>query len=188
MSKEQSPAEAGENTQPETVLENNQTDTGAENAASVTDPMVAEVEKLKAELSEQKDKYLRLYSEFDNYRRRTAKEKLEVIKTASEDLILALLPVVDDMERARLNLESTNEISALKEGLDLVFHKMNKVLAAKGLKQMETKGQAFDANLHEAITQFPGDESLKGKVIEELEKGYFLHEKAIRFAKVVIGA
>lgn len=147
-------------------------------------------EKLGIELAEAKDKYLRLYSEFENFRRRNAKEKLDLVKTASAGLVEQLLPVVDDFERAQEANKSQEDIEAIKEGFGLIHNKLLKTLEAKGLKVMETeKGTDFDADLHEAITQFPADEDgLKGKIIDTVEKGYYLGEKVIRFAKVVIGA
>ncbi len=147
-------------------------------------------EKLQIELAEAKDKYLRLYSEFENFRRRNAKEKLEMVKTASAGLVEQLLPVVDDFERAQEANKSQEDIEAIKEGFGLINNKLFKTLEAKGLKVMETeKGTDFDADLHEAITQFPAEEdSLKGKIIDTVEKGYYLGDKVIRFAKVVIGA
>jgi molecular chaperone GrpE len=144
--------------------------------------------KTEEELSEMKDKYLRLYSEFDNFRRRTSKERLDLLKTANEDMIAALLPVVDDMERAKQATETATDINAVKEGLNLVFNKLSNVLQQKGLKAMEAVGQPFDADLHEAITQTPAGEEMKGKVVDEVEKGYSLNDKVIRFAKVIIGA
>lgn len=147
-------------------------------------------EKLSIELAEAKDKYLRLYSEFENFRRRNAKERLELVKTASSDLMEQLLPVIDDFERAQNANKSQEDVEAIKEGFDLIHNKLFKTLENKGLKVMETaKGTEFDAELHEAITQFPTDEEeLKGKIIDTVEKGYYLGEKVIRFAKVVIGA
>lgn len=145
--------------------------------------------KLRAELGEMKDKYLRLYSEFDNFRRRTAKERNELLKTANQELMTALLPVLDDLERARNAMDEAEDVAAVKKGVELVFHKIDNTLQQKGLKPMQAIGEPFDADLHEAITQVPAPEDdMKGKVIDEVEKGYFLHDKVIRFAKVVIGA
>jgi len=144
--------------------------------------------KVEEELSEMKDKYLRLYSEFDNFRRRTSKERLDLMKTANQEMMAALLPVVDDLERAKQATEKATEIDAVKEGLDLVFSKLGNVLQQKGLKAMEAIGQPFDAELHEAITQIPAGDDMKGKVVDEVEKGYYLNDKVIRHAKVVIGA
>ncbi|MCS6823290.1 MAG: nucleotide exchange factor GrpE [Cytophagaceae bacterium] len=149
----------------------------------------AELEALKSENEALKDKYLRLYSEFENFRKRNIKEKAELIKSASEDTILAILPVIDDLERA---LKSFGENELLKEqleGITLIYNKLVKSLEAKGLKAMTCIGEVFNPELHEAITQTPiEDESMKGKIIDEVQKGYFLHDKVIRFAKVIIGA
>ena len=147
-------------------------------------------EKLQAEVAEAKDKYLRLYSEFENFRRRNAKERIELIKTASSDLMTELLPTIDDFDRAKQANEKQEDVEAIKEGFDLIHNKLIKTLEAKGLKLMEAeKGTPFDADLHEAVTQFPvEEEELKGKIIDTVEKGYYLGEKVIRFAKVVIGA
>ncbi|MBB6610846.1 nucleotide exchange factor GrpE [Pontibacter sp. Tf4] len=143
-----------------------------------------------AELAEMKDKYIRLMAEFENFRRRTAKERLELIKTANEDLMTELLPVLDDMERARQSMEETKEVDALLQGLELVFHKLRQVTQQKGLQPMGTKaGDTFDADMHEAVTQTPApSDELKGKIVDVIEKGYTLNDKVIRFAKVVIGA
>ena len=146
-------------------------------------------EKLTIELAEAKDKYLRLYSEFENFRRRNAKEKLEMVKTASAGVIEDLLPVVDDFERAQQANQTQEDIEAIKEGFGLIQNKLFKTLENKGLKVMNTeKGTDFDADFHEAVTQFPAEEELKGKIIDTVEKGYYLGEKVVRFAKVVIGA
>lgn len=143
----------------------------------------------KQEIAELKDKYLRLYADFENFRRRTSKEKLEMLSTASSDVVRDILPVVDDFERAKLSFESSTDILALKEGVELIFTKLVKTLEAKGLKPMEAKGTAFDADIHESIAQFPAPtDDLKGKVIDEIEKGYYLNDKVIRFAKVIVGA
>ncbi len=143
-----------------------------------------ESETTTDELAEIKDKYLRLYSDFENFRKRTAKEKIELIQTASAELITDLLPAIDDYERALANAPE-GEIS---EGIQLIFSKIKSTLQAKGLKELEAKGEIFNADYHDCITQFPAPtETEKGKVIEVVEKGYTLHEKVIRFAKVVVG-
>lgn len=145
--------------------------------------------KLEQELAEQKDKFIRLYSEFENYKRRTAKEKLEFAVSANKELMTALLPIIDDMERAEKSIEASTDVDAIKEGLKLVFGKLTKTLENKGLKIIEAQGQPFDSEFHEAITQIPApSEDLKGKVVDVVEKGYFLNDKIIRFAKVVIGS
>lgn len=149
----------------------------------------AELEKLQTELTEQKDKYLRLYSEFENFRRRTAKEKNEMILSANEQLIKALIPVVDDFERAEKAFGEKKEDKEL-EGFFLIQNKFKKILDQYGVKAMDIKpGADFNADLHEAITQIPApSEKLKGKIVDVVEKGYHLNEKVIRFAKVVVGS
>jgi len=135
------------------------------------------------------DRYTRLYSEFDNYRKRTIKERADLIKTAGSDIFAAILPVLDDFERASKALEVSGESNPAQEGMLLISQKLKGILIGRGLEEMSAKGQDFDPDLHEAITQIPApDESLKGKVIEELEKGFSLHGKVIRFAKVVVGS
>ncbi len=145
-------------------------------------------DKTTSELAELKDKYLRLYADFENFRRRTAKEKLDMINSANEGLLKSLSPVIDDFERAKQSMDSTDDITAVKEGVDLIYTKFTKTLESKGLKPMVSKGEPFDADLHESITQFPAPSpDLKGKVIDEVEKGYYLNDKVIRFAKVIVG-
>ena len=141
------------------------------------------------ELAAAKDKYLRLYAEFENYRRRTSKERLDLVKTANEELILDLLSVVDDLERSLQIFENKEEVAPMYEGIQLVYQKFSKVLTQKGLKAMEIgPGSDFDSEYHEAVAQTPApDEKLKGKIVDVLEKGYFLGEKVLRYAKVVIG-
>lgn len=135
-----------------------------------------------------KDKYIRLYSEFENYRKRTAKEKIEIITNASENVIKEILPIVDDFERAILNNKDVSDAENIKEGLELIYNKLNKTLANQGLKSMDSIEKEFDADIHEAITKIPAPkENLKGKVIDVIEKGYTINEKVIRFAKVVVG-
>ncbi|WP_162053729.1 nucleotide exchange factor GrpE [Pontibacter pamirensis] len=143
-----------------------------------------------AELAEMKDKYIRLMAEFENFRRRTAKERIDLSKTANQDLMSELLPVIDDMERARQSIEATKDVDAMLQGLELVFHKLKHVTQQKGLKPMEIKpGDSFDSDMHEAVTQIPApSEEMKGKIVDVIEKGYTLNDKVIRFAKVIIGA
>jgi molecular chaperone GrpE len=146
------------------------------------------LQKLSADLAEANDKYLRLYAEFDNFKRRTSKERMELLQTAGKEVMISLLPVLDDFERALKAMETATEINAVKEGVALVQHKLKNILNQQGLKEMEAKGKTFDADLHEAITNIPApSEDLKGKNIDELEKGYYLNDKVIRFAKVVVG-
>lgn len=149
----------------------------------------SEEEKLRAELSEANDKYLRLYAEFDNYKRRTTRERVELLQTAGKEVIVSLLPTIDDFERALKSMETATDVAAVKEGVNLVHNKLKNTLIQKGLKEMEAKGGVFDAEIHEAITNIPApSEDLKGKVIDEVEKGYYLNDKVIRFAKVIVGS
>ncbi len=152
---------------------------------------IDEKEQLKAELEESRDKYLRLYSEFENFRRRTAKERIDLIGSATKDLIVDLLPVLDDFERAFKSLEnkSEKESDAAKEGLEIIQHKFRKILDQKGLKKLDIKkGDRFDPEFQEAITQTPAGKKLEGKVVDVIENGYTLNDKVVRFAKVVTGA
>lgn len=176
--------------QQETVeQEKEASEEASETQEEVKVPEMTAEEKLEHDLAEAKDKYLRLYSEFENFRRRNAKERIDLIKTASADLMTELLSTIDDFDRAIQANEKQEDIEAIKEGFSLISNKLMKTLSAKGLKEMETpKGTEFDAELHEAVTQFPGDEEFKGKIIDTVEKGYYLGDKVIRFAKVVIGA
>jgi molecular chaperone GrpE len=138
--------------------------------------------------AELNDKFLRLYSEFDNYRKRTNKEKVELISTANAGVLKDLIPVLDDFERAIANNETVEDAAALKEGFQLIFTKFKTTLENKGLKAMDAKGQSFDSELHEAIANVPAPtEELKGKIVDDVEKGYYLNEKVIRYAKVVVG-
>ena len=148
----------------------------------------SELDQVKSELAEAKDKYLRLYSEYENFRRRTAKEKLSLIGTANEEIISALLPVLDDFERAEESNKNANVVS-IREGFALIHNKLKNILEQKGLKVMASEaGMDFDSELHEAITQTPAPKKkFVGKVVDVVEKGYYLGEKVIRFAKVVIG-
>ncbi len=145
------------------------------------------MEKIRVELEEQKDKYLRLFAEFDNFKRRNAKERMEMIQTAGKDVIISLLEVMDDCDRAEKQIEESDDIAANKKGVQLVFNKLRNTLQAKGLKAMESVNTAFDVEKHEAITEVEVAENMKGKVVDEVERGYFLNNKLIRFAKVVVG-
>ncbi len=164
-----------------------------ENAAGTTylnEPVAeeSEMEKLKAELAEQKDKYIRLFAEFDNFKRRTAKERIDLMQTAGKDVIVSLLDVLDDCDRAEKQMQQTEEVTLVKEGIALVFHKLRTNLQSKGLKVMESVAAEFDADKHEAITEIPAPTpDLQGKVVDEVQKGYYLNDKIIRFAKVVVG-
>jgi molecular chaperone GrpE len=146
-------------------------------------------DKLEQELATLNDKYLRLYSDFDNYRKRTLKEKIELGKTAASEIITSILPVLDDFERAIKAFEISSESTdALKHGIILIFTKFTNTLSQQGLQQMTTVGEEFNTDFHEAITNIPVDDpGKKGKVIDEIEKGYILNGKVIRYAKVVVG-
>lgn len=165
-----------------------ETDITAENASATDETAVSDtVPNNEEKIKELNDKYLRLYSEFDNYRKRTIKEKSDIIKTASEDVFKAILPIMDDFERAIKANEGVEDAVAIKEGFKLIFNKLKNTSQQKGLTAFETIGQAFDPDLMEAITNIPATEdSQKGKVVDEVEKGYKLGDKVIRFAKVVI--
>jgi molecular chaperone GrpE len=149
--------------------------------------VMPETEKLAMELKEQKDKYLRLSAEFDNFKRRTAKEKIELIQTAGKEIISSLLEVLDDCERAEKQMQQSDNITLIKEGNLLVFNKLKNILQQKGLKPMQSIDHDFDVEKHEAVAELETDSKKKGKVIDEAVKGYYLNDKIIRFAKVVVG-
>lgn len=151
------------------------------------DPKDIEIAELKKEMDELRDKYVRLYADFDNHRKRTAKEKLELIQTASKEVIKDMLPVLDDFERAIKAMESSSDFENAKNGMHLIHNKLQSTLTAKGLKAMSSVGADFDVELHEAITEIPVPAETAGKVVDEVEKGYYLNDKIIRFAKVVVG-
>ncbi len=146
-------------------------------------------DKLKEELGQEKDKFLRLFAEFENYKKRTSKERIELFKTASKDVMVSMLPVLDDFERALLHIEEDKEAEELRKGVMLIYQKLLTTLAQKGLAVMTVvQGDVFDSEKHQAITQVPApSDDLKGKIIEVVEKGYTLGETVIRFPKVVIG-
>jgi len=147
-----------------------------------------EVEELTIQLAEAKDKYLRLFAEFDNFKKRNIKERMDLLKNASQDAFSSLLPVIDDFDRAKKSAEDENSSEVFSEGVNLVYNKLYSILNAKGLKKMESTGEEFDPELHEAITKIPApSDDLKGKVIDTIESGYYLNDKIIRHAKVVVG-
>ena len=146
-----------------------------------------ELEKLQAEISEQKEKYLRLMAEFDNFKRRNAKEKEELRQTGGKDIIQSLLVVLDDVDRAAKMLDTTTDINILKEGISLVFNKLRNIMQQKGLKAMDAAHTEFNPDLHEAITEIAAADNMKGKVIDVVEPGYYLNDRLIRHAKVVVG-
>lgn len=159
----------------------------AENAQTENSKTYTE-EEFQAKINELNDKYLRLYSEFDNFRKRTLKEKIDLNRTASEEVIKDLLPVVDDFDRAILSMATSDQIEAVKEGVNLIYSKLKNILTSKGLQEMNTVGTDFNTDFHEAITSIPApSEDMRNKVVDEIQKGYLLNEKVIRFAKVVTG-
>ena len=148
----------------------------------------SELEKVKEELKEAKDKYLRLAAEFDNFKRRNAKERIELIQTAGRDVITGLLEIMDDVERAQKQWATNEDPQQIKEGVSLIFNKLKNQMQAKGLRPMESIGKDFNPDLHEAITEIPAPSAdLKGKVLDEIVQGYYLNDKIIRHAKVVVG-
>ena len=146
-----------------------------------------EIEKLRAEANEFKEKYLRQVAEFDNFRKRTNREKLELIQTAGKDVITSLLDTLDDCDRAQQQLEKEEVPASVKEGILLVFNKLRSTLFGKGVKPMASIGEEFNPDLHEAVTEVPVPPDMKGKVVDEVQRGYYLNDKIIRFAKVVVG-
>lgn len=150
--------------------------------------LAQELEKANDQINEEKDKYLRLSAEFDNYRKRTIKEKAELILNGSEKSISSILPIVDDFERALKNMETATDVAAVKEGVELIYHKFISVLGQNGVKMIETKEKPLDTDYHEAIAVIPApNEELKGKILDCVQTGYMLNEKVIRHAKVVVG-
>ena len=165
-----------------------QVENSAEKAPIMENEPLSEIEQALADLAEQKDKYLRLMAEFDNYRRRTSKERLELIQTAGKDVIVSMLDLLDDCDRAEKQLQGSDDIAVQKEGIQLVFNKLRSTMQSKGVKVMDSMHQDFDVEKHEAITEIPAPtEALKGKVIDDVIKGYYLNDKIILLAKVVVG-
>lgn len=147
-----------------------------------------EIEELKAQVEEQKDRYLRLSAEFDNYRKRTLKERSDMLKTANGDTLSGMLPVLDDLERAMQSMEKATDVAAVHEGVVLIYNKLQEFLKNKGIVEIDAMNQVFDTDLHEAITKIPAPtEDLKGKVVDVIQKGYKIDTKVIRYAKVVVG-
>ncbi len=180
-----------ENENTEELNEENTASEAQQNEETVAEEVV--VEKSELELAQEaaaiaNDKYLRLYSEFDNFRKRSSKEKIELIKSASEDVIKNMLPIVDDFQRAMKHNAEVNDADSIKQGFELIYNKLYGSLEAKGLKKIEAQGEVFNADIHEAITNIPApSDDMKGKIMDVVEEGYYLGEKIIRFPKVVIG-
>ena len=171
--------------------ENQQEETAQEEAPAaeqtVEEQLAGMLEEAQQMVREEKDKYLRLSAEFDNYRKRTLKEKAELIKNGGEKTLTAILPVLDDFERALKNMETSEETKAMKEGVELIFNKFQKILGQEGLQKIETEGKEFDTDFHEAIALIPApSEDLKGKILDCVQTGYMLNEKVIRHAKVAV--
>jgi len=162
----------------------------SESAKKSSKKKVSSLVSLKSDLKETKDKYLRLYSEFENYRRRTAQEKIDMINSANKDLIALIFPIIDDYERAlNSKLNPKSDQKTIKEGFELIFQKLIALLNNQGVTKMKVnKGDTFDSDLHEAITKTPSGDKLKGKIVDVIENGYMMDEKVIRFAKVVTGS
>ncbi len=199
--KEKSPGQNAENVKNASSEQDGQTENGQETAEKSTgkskkrpkklsteEKLKTEVEELNIQVAELKDKYLRLFAEFDNYKKRTVKEKIELMKTAAQDTMSVLLPVLDDFDRAKKNADDENSTEVFSDGVQLVYNKLYSSLNQKGLKPMESNGEDFDPELHDAITEIPApSDEMKGKVIDTIEKGYLLKDKIIRHAKVVVG-
>lgn len=159
-----------------------------ESKKSKTEELKEQLEEKEVELAELKDKYLRIFAEFDNFKKRTMKEKMDFMRNASQDVLEDMLPVLDDFDRAKQSSDDDNSKEVFSEGVTLVYNKLNNIMKNKGIKSMETTGEAFDPELHEAITKIPAPtEEMKGKVIDTIQKGYYLNDKIIRHAKVVVG-
>jgi molecular chaperone GrpE len=166
--------------------EKEETVEGAE--GEISDKTEEDTPSAEEKLAEMHDKYLRLSAEFDNYRKRTLKEKIELTKTAGESILVNILPVMDDFDRAVKIMESAPDSKAMKEGIDLIYNKLRDFLKQNGIKEIESDDRDFDTDLHEAVTSIPAPEKkMKGKVVDTIQKGYYLHDKVIRFSKVVIG-
>lgn len=186
MSKEEKKIESGEN---ENTVNPEQVVSETENTENVSEPeQLDPMQKLQADYNELNDKFLRLFSEFDNFRKRTQREKLDIIKAGGSDVMKAILPVIDDFERAKKANETNQDPDSLKSGFDLIHSKFEQILLSKGLKRMDLIGTDFNSDISEAIANIPvTDESQKGKVIDIAEQGYYLNDVIIRFAKVVVG-
>ncbi|MFN8210203.1 MAG: nucleotide exchange factor GrpE [Bacteroidales bacterium] len=164
-----------------------QSDQGSTTGAVADKEPINEPSSLE-KLAEMQDRYLRLSAEFDNYRKRTLREKIELTKHAGENILIGIVPVMDDFERAMKLMDSTNDCAAMKSGIDLIYNKFRDFLKQNGIKEIESLNTDFNVDLHEAVSKIKvEDENLKGKVVEVIQKGYFLHEKVMRFSKVVVG-
>ena len=194
MTKKQNEQNAAENQEvngaPEAELNDQQATQNCEEADNVAEEQAGETDKTTAvadEAAEWKDKYMRLSAEFDNYRKRTLKEKMDLIESGGEDVIKSMLAVMDDFERALAAMQTATDVASVKEGVELIQHKMCEALKAKGVSHIEAVGQPLDTDLHEAVAKFPAGEDKKGLIIDVVQQGYKLKEKVIRYAKVVVG-
>ena len=165
------------------------TDENIDGNQHLNDPVAeeSEIEKLRQQVDELNDRYLRQVAEFENFKRRNARERIELIQTAGKEVITDLLDVLDDSERAQKQLETTQDVQQIREGVQLVFTKFRNTLASKGLKPIDALNKDFNVDLHEAVTEIEAGDEMKGKVVAEIQKGYYLNDKIIRFAKVVVG-
>jgi molecular chaperone GrpE len=165
------------------------TDENIDGNQHLNDPVAeeSEIEKLRQQVDELNDRYLRQAAEFENFKRRNARERIELIQTAGKEVITDLLDVLDDSERAQKQMETTQDVQQIREGVQLVFTKLRNTLASKGLKPIDSLNKDFNVDLHEAVTEIDAGEEMKGKVVAEIQKGYYLNDKIIRFAKVVVG-
>ena len=160
----------------------------ADENQSDTNPDIVKEQTPEDKYNDLNNRFLRLYAEFENFRKRTNKERLDIINNANADLLKDLIPVIDDFERAITNNDGSEDVVAIKEGFSLIYNKYKGILQTKGLKPMEAKGEVFDPEVHEAVANMPTeDKELKGKIIDDVEKGYFLNDKVLRYAKVVVG-
>ena len=169
-------------------LENESNDAPVSSEEQVASEEIKTEETPEDKFNEFNDRFLRLYAEFDNFRKRSNKEKIDLIVSANASLLKELLPIMDDFDRAILNNETATELESVKEGFNLIHNKFKSIVESKGVKVMEAKNQTFDSEFHEAIANIPvEEEAMKGKVIDDVEKGYLLNDKVLRFAKVVVG-
>lgn len=187
---EEQTVEATAETAEAAASETAETATEAEETATAepVDERDAKIAELEAQVAAQKDQYLRLYAEFDNYKKRTLKEKAELIQTAGKNVLEQMLPLIDDVERAMVSVQNADSVDGVKEGIDLIYSKFVKFLDSNNVKEIETVGLPFNTDFHEAVAQVPMGEDKKGVVIDCTQKGYIMGEKVVRFAKVVIGA
>jgi molecular chaperone GrpE len=159
-----------------------------EDYAEAADKVIPEVRAVEEKLAEMQDKYIRLSAEFDNYRKRTLREKMEISRYAGEDMLLKIIPIMDDFDRALMHMENSSDESAMKAGIDLIYSKFNEFLKQNGIKEIPSLNSEFNVDLHEAVAKVPvDDDSLKGKVVDVVLKGYYLQDKVLRFSKVVVG-